>query len=183
MGGSRPRPARRVPHSVSWDSSLALIASAWSAILLASLSSSSFSSSRMRPRSSRFSDSMQAQSFSSSRIRSARMLFDLARSRFWRSSFFRTISRDMVSRRRGKMQEREFLRCNLRVSRLSVGTGGSFNLAIAHNAEAVSNRLGYFGCGVCRRGAGLSWVKSKGVFKCRSANGISGCIIIYFYRF
>lgn len=90
MEGSRPRPATRVPHSVSCDSSLALMARAWSAILRASLSSTCFSSSRMRPRSSRFSDSMQAHSFSSSLMRRARTLLDFARSRFWRSIFLRT---------------------------------------------------------------------------------------------
>ena len=91
MGGSSPKPASSVPHSVNWDSSLALIARAWSAILRASLSSTSFSSSRIRPRSSRFSDNMQAHSFSSSRIRSARTLLDFARSRFCLSSFLRTM--------------------------------------------------------------------------------------------
>ena len=90
-GGSSPRPARSVPHSANCASSLYLISSAWSAIRWASLSSTCFSSSRMRPRSSRFSESISAHSLSSSRIRRARMLFDLASSLFCRSIFLRTI--------------------------------------------------------------------------------------------
>lgn len=92
IGGSNPRPDKSDAHSASWASSLAFIANAWSAILLASLSSTCFSSSNIRLRSSRFSDSIRAHSPSNSRILRARTLLDLARSLFCLNIFLRTAS-------------------------------------------------------------------------------------------
>ena len=90
IGGSVPRPETRELHSVSWASSFFLMAIAWSAMRRVSSSSASFSSSKMRPRSCKFSDSARDSSPSSSRMRRARTLFILASSLFCRSIFLRT---------------------------------------------------------------------------------------------
>ncbi len=138
-GGSRPRPASREPHSMSWASSFALISSAWSAILVAALFSASFSSRRIWPRRSRFSESRRAHSFSRHRIRSDCVELTRAISRFWRKNFRRTVGEEArqqpvcaAPQLHGQHGE------HLRASRLSVDTGGSFSLAMAHgDVEAI----------------------------------------------
>ncbi len=64
-GGSTPRLPSNAANSESCSSSFALTSRAWSAILRPLLSSICFSSRRIWPRRSRFSDSKRAQSFSS----------------------------------------------------------------------------------------------------------------------
>lgn len=62
------------------------------------------------------------------------MLFSLARSLFWRRSFLRTVveARQLLDKR-----STVSVRSDARVSALSVDTGGSLSLAIAHNATEL----------------------------------------------
>lgn len=97
LGGSTPKFSSNELHAASCDSIFSLMAIAWSAIRRAWLSSDCFSSSKMRPRSSRFSDMAQASSLSSSRILRALTLLHLARSLFCRSILRRSAISEMLA--------------------------------------------------------------------------------------
>lgn len=127
--GSTPKPWSMAPHSMSCASILALISRAWSATLVAPLdSSSSFSSSSIRPLRVRFSESSRPHSPSRERMRRDWLELTLAMSRFWRKNFRRTILQ-----RSGQIRtplSTRFAEPHSRVSMVSVDTGGSFSLAI-----------------------------------------------------
>lgn len=108
---STPSPPSIALHSASWASILALMSRAWSAILCASLhSSSSRSSSSMRPFRVRLSERSRPHSLSSDRMRNDCAELTLAISRFCRRNFLLTVcgqprvSLSVCSRKLGSQQ-------------------------------------------------------------------------------
>lgn len=132
--GSTPSPCSMALQSMSCASILALISRAWSAILWDDLlSSSSLSSSSMRPLRVRFSDSSRPHSPSRERMRRDWAELTLAMSRFWRRNFLRTrLTAEVRSDHNVKscMHMSWVVAGYPRVSMVSVDTGGSFSLAI-----------------------------------------------------
>lgn len=99
-GGSKPNPASKAPHSSSWDSILALISRAWSAMRRVLLSSRSLSSRATWLWRARLSESRRAHSFSRFRMRSDWVELTRAMSLFWRKNLRRTVGtqrRSLVS--------------------------------------------------------------------------------------